>query len=589
MALRIEDYALIGDCQTAALVGTDGSIDWLCLPRFDSGACFAALLGTPENGRWRIAPAGPVTATRRRYVGDTLVLETEFETADGVVAVTDFMPVRETVPDLIRVVEGRRGRVPVRMDLTLRFDYGRVVPWVQRDDGGVTAVAGPDAVHLRTPAETRGEGLSTVADFTVGKGARVPFVLTWHRSFDPSPKPIDPEKARAETLAWWEEWAGRCTYAGHRKDLVLRSLITLKALTYAPSGGIVAAATTSLPEFVGGVRNWDYRFCWLRDATLTLLALINAGYTGEAKAWEEWLLRAVAGDPGETQIMYGIGGERRLDEFEVPWLAGYEGSKPVRVGNAASAQFQLDVYGEVLDALFQAARAGLKPEAAGWNLQRALVRHVEAVWDRPDEGLWEVRGPRRHFTHSKVMAWVALDRAIKSAERFGLDAPLDRWTQVRRAIHDRVYRDGFDPTLNSFVQSFGSDLLDASLLLIPLVGFLPPADPRVRGTAAAIETHLMRDGFVLRYDTSRSDDGLPPGEGAFLGSVSVWVGAKNLRDHGQSCTHEEHQTHESKPPTVSSVPCVSGFVCPRSCPDHSIASKDHINADQNSRTVDYHI
>ncbi|MBX9582608.1 MAG: glycoside hydrolase family 15 protein [Gemmataceae bacterium] len=522
MALRIEDYALIGDCQTAALVGTDGSIDWLCLPRFDSDACFAALLGTPENGRWKIAPAAAVTQTRRRYVGDTLVLETEWETADGAVAVTDFMPVRQTVPDIVRVAEGRRGRVPVRMDLTLRFDYGQVVPWVRRADGGVTAVAGPDAVHLRTPVETRGEGLSTVAEFAVGAGERVPFVLTWHRSFDPAPDPLDPAKALAETLAWWGEWAGRCRYAGDRRDLVVRSLVTLKALTYAPSGGIVAAATTSLPEQLGGVRNWDYRYCWLRDATLTLLALVNAGYTDEARAWEDWLLRAVAGDPARTQIMYGVGGERRLAEYEVPWLAGYEGSRPVRVGNAAHSQFQLDVYGEVADALHQARAAGLKPGADGWALQRALTRHVEEVWDDPDEGIWEVRGPRRHFTHSKVMAWVALDRAVKSAEKFGLDAPLDRWKAARAAVHDRVCRDGFDPGLNSFVQSFGSGLLDASLLMIPLVGFLPADDPRVAGTVAAVERHLLRDGFVLRYDTGKSDDGLPPGEGAFL-ACTFWL------------------------------------------------------------------
>ncbi|MBX9627914.1 MAG: glycoside hydrolase family 15 protein [Gemmataceae bacterium] len=522
MPLRIEDYALVGDCQTAALVGADGSVDWLCLPRFDSAACFAALLGTPENGRWRIAPAGAGTCTRRRYVDDTLVLETEWEAADGVVAVTDFMPVRETAPDLVRIVEGRRGRVPVRTDLTLRFDYGSAVPWVRKADGGLLAVAGPDAVRLETPVPTRGENLSTVAEFTVEAGERVPFVLTWFRSYDPEPGRVDPEAALKDTLSWWGEWAGRCTYRGDRRDLVLRSLIALKAMTYAPSGGIVAAVTTSLPEHLGGVRNWDYRYCWLRDATLTLLALVNCGYTDEARAWEGWLLRAVAGDPRAAQIMYGVGGERRLDEYEVPWLAGYEDSKPVRVGNAASRQFQLDVYGEVADALYQAARAGLPPDPTGWALQRALVRRVERVWDEPDEGIWEVRGPRRHFTHSKVMAWVALDRAVKSAEQFGLDAPLDRWTAVRRQVHDRVCRDGFDPKLNSFVQSFGSDLLDASLLMIPQVGFLPPDDPRVRGTVAAIEQHLMRDGFVLRYDTSKSNDGLPPGEGAFL-PCSFWL------------------------------------------------------------------
>jgi GH15 family glucan-1,4-alpha-glucosidase len=522
MPLRIEDYALIGDCQTAALVGRDGSIDWLCLPRFDSDACFAALLGTPDNGRWKIAPAGEVTAVRRRYVGDTLVLETEFETASGVVAVTDFMPVRDVVPDLVRIVEGRRGEVPVRSELAIRFDYGSTVPWVQKSDGGIAAIAGPDALRLKSPVRTHGEKLTTVAEFTVRAGERVPFVLTWHQSYEPEPKPTDPEHALADTLAWWEEWAGRCTYRGDRRDLVVRSLVTLKAMTYAPSGGIVAAPTTSLPEQLGGVRNWDYRYCWLRDATLTLLALLNCGYTDEAKAWREWLLRAVAGDPSQLQIMYGVGGERRLDEYEVPWLGGYEGARPVRVGNAASNQFQLDVYGEVAAALHQARVHGLKAAPAGWAVERALVNFVEKSWADPDEGIWEVRGPRQHFTHSKVMAWVALDRAIKSAERWELRCQLDRWRQARDAVHARVCRDGFNPKLNSFVQVLGSDLLDASLLMIPTVGFLPPDDPRVRGTVAAVEKHLVRDGFVMRYDTSRSNDGLPPGEGAFL-PCTFWL------------------------------------------------------------------
>ena len=522
MALRIEDYALIGDCQTAALVGRDGSIDWLCFPRFDSPACFAALLGTSENGRWHLAPRSEIRSVQRRYVGDTLVLETEFETDTGVIAVIDFMPIRDVAPDVVRIVEGRRGTVEVRSELVIRFDYGSVVPWVRREDGGITAVAGPDALHLRTSVETHGENMTTVGDFTVREGERVPFVLTWHRSFDPDPNPVDPEAALADTLDWWREWSGRCSYQGMNRELVMRSLITLKALTYAPSGGIAAAPTMSLPEFLGGVRNWDYRFCWLRDATLTLLSLVNAGYTDEARAWREWLLRAVAGDPSKLQIMYGLGGERRLDEFEVPWLEGYEHSKPVRVGNAASNQFQLDVYGEVSDALHHARMAGLKSAPAGWALEKALVEFVERVWDEPDEGLWEVRGPRQHFTHSKVMAWVALDRAIKSAERFELEAPLDRWRALRETIHDRVCRDGFDVEMNSFVQSFGSKLLDASLLIVPMVGFLPPEDPRVRGTVAAIETHLMRDGFVLRYDTLKSDDGLPPGEGAFL-ACTFWL------------------------------------------------------------------
>ncbi len=522
MALPIESYAMIGDCQTAALVGRDGSIDWLCFPRFDSPACFAALLGTPENGRWQIAPVSGPGVVRRRYVGETLVLETEFNTDAGVVAVIDFMPVREIVPDVVRIVEGRRGSVDVRSELVIRFEYGSVVPWVQHRDGGITAIAGPDALHLRSPIETHGEDLKTVAEFTVREGERVPFVLTWHRSFDKDPSHADPEEVLSETLSWWEDWSSKCTYQGPRRDLVVRSLITLKALTYAPSGGIAAAATTSLPEFIGGVRNWDYRYCWLRDATFTLLALVNGGYTGEARAWRQWLLRAVAGDPRKLQIMYGLGGERRLEEYEVPWLAGYQDSRPVRVGNAASTQLQLDVYGELSDALHQARVAGLKPAPAGWAMEKMIVRSLEDLWEEPDEGIWEMRGRRRHFTHSKVMAWVALDRAIKSAERFGLDAPLDRWKSLREVVHARVCRDGFDPQLNSFVQSFGSKLLDASLLMIPTVGFLPPTDPRVRGTVEAIERRLLRDGFVLRYDTSRSEDGLPPGEGAFL-ACTFWL------------------------------------------------------------------
>jgi GH15 family glucan-1,4-alpha-glucosidase len=522
MAQRIEDYALIGDCETAALVGRDGSIDWLCLPRFDSAACFAALLGTPDNGRWHLAPTGAVIATRRRYLGDTLVLETEFDTAAGTCAVIDFMPPRRTTPNLVRIVEGRRGTVPVRSELVVRFDYGSIVPWVQKNDHGIEAVAGANAAHLRTPVETRGENLTTVAEFTVAAGQRVPFVLTWHRSFDPDPGATDPEAALHDTLSWWEEWSGRCTYRGEWRAAVMRSLITLKAMTYAPSGGIVAAPTTSLPEFLGGVRNWDYRYCWLRDATLTLLALVKCGYVDEATAWREWLLRAVAGDPSQLQIMYGVGGERRLDEYEVPWLAGYEGSKPVRVGNAAHAQFQLDVYGEIADAMYRARLAGLKPAPTGWALGRALVGFVERAWDEPDEGIWEIRGPRRHFTHSKVMAWVALDRMIRSAERFRLDAPLDRWRAVRAGIHARVCRDGFNAALGSFVQSFDSDALDAALLMIPVVGFLPPDDPRVAGTVAAIEKHLLRDGFVMRYDTNKAVDGLPPGEGMFL-PCSFWL------------------------------------------------------------------
>jgi GH15 family glucan-1,4-alpha-glucosidase len=537
MALRIEDYALVGDCHTAALVGKDGSIDWLCLPRFDSAACFAALLGTTANGRWMVAPAGEVRATRRTYRGDTLVLETEFETDDGVVALIDFMPARDTVPTIVRIVEGRRGTVPMRMELTIRHDYGSIVPWVQRTEDGIASIAGPDALRLRTAVDLRGENLATVADYTVAKGQRIPFSLTWHPSHEEASPAIDPEKVLAETLAWWEEWSARCNCHGPHRASVIRSLITLKALTYQPTGGIVAAATTSLPEKIGGVRNWDYRFCWLRDATFSLLSFLEAGYTEEAHAWHAWLLRAVAGDPTKTQIMYGLAGERRLTEFEVPWLEGYEGSRPVRVGNAAHGQFQLDVYGEVADAMYQARKAGLKPAEADWNLEQALATFVEGAWQGPDEGIWEVRGPRQHFTHSKVMAWVAIDRTIRSAEQFGLDGPVERWRGVRQAIHDRVCRDGFDAELDSFVQAFGSRLLDASLLMIPLVGFLPATDPRMRGTIAAIEKHLLRDGFVQRYDSGATKDGLPSGEGAFL-ACTFWL-ADNYALLGR---HDEART-----------------------------------------------
>ncbi len=522
MGLRIEDYAIVGDCHTVALVGKDGSIDWLCLPRFDSGACFAALLGTRENGRWQLAPADRILETQRQYQGNTLVLETEFTTPSGKAALIDFMPIRESVPNVVRMVEGRSGRVAMHMDLTFRFDYGSIVPWVRREEGGIQAIAGPDAVHLRSPIATHGKGMSTVADFTVAAGERVAFTLTWRRSFDAMPQIPDAESALRETLRWWNDWSQRCCCAAPYQDLVRRSLITLKALIYAPSGGIVAAPTTSLPEHLGGVRNWDYRYCWLRDATLTLLTLIHSGYVDEARSWQEWLLRAVAGDPGKTQTMYGLGGERRLEEFVVPWLAGYENSGPVRVGNAAHAQFQLDVYGEVCDALYQAARAGLKPEEAEWGLQQALLRHVEIAWNRSDEGIWEVRGPRQQFVHSKVMAWVALDRGIKSAERCGLDAPLPAWRRSRQQIHDKVCSEGFDSRRNTFVQAFGSSALDASLLMIPAVGFLPPDDPRVRGTVDAIENNLLQDGFVLRYDTSKTDDGLPAGEGSFL-PCTFWL------------------------------------------------------------------
>lgn len=531
MALRIEDYALIGDCQTAALVGRDGSIDWLCLPRFDSGAVFASLLGTPQQGRWLLAPAGEVKATRRRYRDDTLVLETEFETADGAVAVIDFMPARGQDPNLIRIVEGRRGRVAVRGELILRFDYGSIVPWVRRTDCGISAIAGPDAVTVLTPAPIRGENFTTVSAFTVEPGQRVPFTLSWHPSYRTGNYVLDSSNALADTEAWWHDWAERCAYHGPYRAQVVRSLVTLKALTYEPTGGIVAAATTSLPEQIGGVRNWDYRYCWLRDATLSLLALLNCGYKDEAAAWRRWLLRAVAGDPGRTQIMYGLAGERRLSEWEVRWLSGYEGSSPVRVGNAAHGQLQLDVYGEVFDALYQARCAGLAPVEESWRVGNKLLEWLETNWSQPDDGIWEVRGPRQHFVHSKVMAWVAFDRAVRSAERFGRHGPVETWRRVRDRIHQEVCASGFDQARGAFVQAYGSQALDASLLMIPLVGFLPATDPRVAGTVAAIERKLMHNGFVHRYDTSITEDGLPPGEGTFL-PCTFWY-ADNLALQGR--------------------------------------------------------
>ncbi len=521
MAARIEDYALIGDLQTAALVSRDGSVDWMCVPRFDSGACFAALLGTPKNGRWLLAPKGEVRS-RRRYLDDSLVLETEHTTADGVVTVTDFMPLRGVAPDIIRIVEGKRGRVPMHTELVIRFDYGSVVPWVRRTADGIRAIAGPNALYVHTPVPLRGQNMKTVADFEVTAGQRVPFTLTWHPSYMDPPEFVDPEQELRGALDYWHQWAGRCNYEGPYRDQVIRSLITLKAQIYMPTGGIVAAPTTSLPEKVGGVRNWDYRYCWLRDATFTLMALLHCGYADEAKAWREWLLRAVAGDPSKVQIMYGLRGERRLTELELEWLAGYEHSKPVRIGNAASRQFQLDVYGEVLDAMFSAARTGLKRGDEGWRVARALLKSVEELWDQPDEGIWETRGPRQHFTHSKVMAWVALDRGVKAVEQLGRDGPADRWRELREALHAQVCAKGFDREMNSFVQAYGSKNLDAAVLMIPLVGFLPPDDPRVRGTVAAVEKQLLHDGFVKRYKTSFTDDGLPPGEGAFL-PCTFWL------------------------------------------------------------------
>jgi GH15 family glucan-1,4-alpha-glucosidase len=522
MPSRIEDYALIGDCETAALVARDGSIDWLCLPAFDSAACFAALLGTSENGRWQIAPTSPVRRVERRYREGTLILETDFETEAGAVRLIDFMAARDQRPDVLRIVEGRRGQVPMRMELLIRFDYGSTVPWVRREDGGIRAIAGPDTLHLRSGVPTHGEDFRTAADFEVQEGQRIAFDLVWHPSHEEPPPPTNVEASLVATERHWREWSARCSYRGEWRDAVVHSLVTLKALTYAPTGGIVAAPTTSLPERIGGVRNWDYRYCWVRDATFTLLALLEDGYVDEAAAWREWLLRAVAGMPSQLQIMYGIRGERRLPEQELAWLPGYEGSTPVRIGNGAVRQFQLDVFGELMDALYQGSRAGLAPGEDAWRMERSLVAYLETVWEHPDEGIWEVRGPRRQFTHSKVMAWVAFDRAVRLIEQFGLDGPVDRWRALRDAVHNQVCREGFDPERGAFVQSYGSKHLDASLLMIPLVGFLPTDDPRVRGTIEAIERELTVDGFVHRYHTDPAVDGLPPGEGSFL-LCSFWL------------------------------------------------------------------
>jgi GH15 family glucan-1,4-alpha-glucosidase len=523
-AAPIEDYALIGDCTTAALVSRAGAIDWLCWPRFDSPACLAALLGTDAHGTWRIAPQDPAPRIRRAYRDRTAVLETIFTTPDGEVALTDFMPVGEGVSHVVRLVQGRAGRVDMHMKLALRFDYGTAVPWVTqlREGDGLVAIAGPDMVVLRTAVPTEGRDLTNVANFTVAAGETVPFVLSHGESHLEPPPALDAMAALDRTLAFWTEWTGRGTYRGPDRAAVERSLITLKALTYQPTGGIVAAPTTSLPEQLGGTRNWDYRFCWLRDATLTLLALMDGGYFEEAQAWRDWLHRSVAGTPEQIQIMYGLAGERRLSEWQADWLPGYQGARPVRIGNAAHGQLQLDVYGEVADAVHQARMGGLATPPDSWALQTALTEHLEQIWNLPDEGIWETRGGPRHFTHSKVMVWVALDRAIQSAERFGLVAPLDRWRALRAELHATTCARGFDAGRGSFVQSFGSRALDASLLLIPLVGFLPPEDARVRGTVAAIERELLRDGFVQRYDTSDSKDGLPPGEGAFL-ACSFWL------------------------------------------------------------------
>jgi GH15 family glucan-1,4-alpha-glucosidase len=523
MTLRIEDYGLIGDMHTAALVGIDGSIDWLCLPRFDSSACFANLLGTEENGRWRIAPAGNVVAATRRYRPSTLVLETEFETADGVVRIIDCMALRVSHPRIVRVVEGVRGTVPMSVRLNPRFDYGKTAPWINVKGKAVSAGAGPEALELRAdvPITTREHRLE--AEFTVRKGERTCFVLTWHLSWESAPPPIDAIDATAETDAWWRGWSGRSTYKGEWKDEVERSLITLKALTYAPTGGIVAAVTASLPEFIGGVRNWDYRFCWLRDAALALGALMAAGYVEEATKWRDWVIRAVAGDPEDLQIMYGVGGERRLDEYELGWLRGYEGSAPVRVGNAASGQRQLDVYGEVADTIYRARRLGMAPAPEGVDPARGVVRWLKDHWREPDDGIWEVRGPRRQFVHSKVMAWVAADRVVKMSEESGQEGAVEGLRQMRDDIHEEVCRKGYDAERNTFTQYYGSTQLDAALLLIPQVGFLPATDPRVAGTVEAIQRELVHDGFVMRYIPDKdAADGLPPGEGAFL-ACSFWL------------------------------------------------------------------
>ncbi|QLH20901.1 glycoside hydrolase family 15 protein [Streptomyces sp. Rer75] len=531
MAGRIEDYALIGDMQTAALVCKDGTVDWLCLPRFDSHAVFAGLLGTEEHGFWRLGPAHaagsePPVADRRRYRGDSLVLESEWDTPRGTVRVIDFMPPRDGVPQLVRIVEGVSGRVPVRSALRMRFSYGWVVPWVHKVDSRTVAVAGPDSVWLDTEVDTFGKDLTTYADFTVAPGDRIAFTISWQPSHKEPPALPEPEAALEATEAFWREWVEHCTYHGPYRDAVVRSLITLKALTYAPTGGIVAAPTTSLPEDIGGVRNWDYRFTWLRDAAITLSSLLRTGYREEARAWREWLLRAVAGDPENLQIMYGIAGERELSEAELTWLPGYENSQPVRVGNGAAGQLQLDVYGEVTEALHLAHMTGLARNDYASVLQLKLIRYLEEHWDEPDEGIWEVRGPRRHFVHSKVMAWVAVDRTVKLIESGDVDGPLDRWRDLRDEIHRDVCEKGYDAERNTFTQSYGSKELDASLLLIPQMGFLPPDDKRVIGTIEAIQRELSTsDGFVMRYPTAGEDagvDGLEGDEGAFL-ACSFWL------------------------------------------------------------------
>jgi len=522
MAARIENYALIGDCETAALVDNCGSIDWLCWPDFSSEACFAALLGTEENGYWRICPNGGDWTTTRLYRDHTLILETTFRHPDGVVKLIDFMPVRERFSDVVRIVEGIEGTVPMQMDIRLRFDYGRTVPWVTGIEDGVRAVAGPNLAILHTSVPVRGENLTTCAEFSVQAGERVWFTLTYGRSFEDDPARIDGEQALIDTEKFWTLWAAELNYRGKYRSIVERSLISLRAMTFRPTGGLVAAITTSLPEAIGGVRNWDYRYCWLRDTTFTLLALTNAGYYREAAAWQDWLLRALAGSPDQVQIMYGLKGERQLVEWEVDWLAGYENSRPVRIGNAAAGQLQLDIYGEMLDCFFHAQKSMNVHGEDDFRVLALLLKHLEQIWQDPDEGIWETRGGPQQFTYSKMMAWVAFDRAVRLAEQLGFRAPLDRWRELRDTIHAQVCEKGFNARRNSFVQAYGSDELDASLLLMPQVGFLPGSDPRVKATVEAIERELMVDGLVLRYDTARVSDGLPPGEGVFI-ACSFWM------------------------------------------------------------------
>jgi GH15 family glucan-1,4-alpha-glucosidase len=524
--MKIEDYAVIGDMHTVALVGLNGSIDWLCLPQFSSDACFAALLGIENNGCWSLRPADAMFTTKRAYKGNTLILETDYSTSTGVARVTDFMPLNGRDREVIRIVEGISGEVAMAMRLIIRFDYGKTIPWVRHLEGGdMIAVAGPNALTLQTTVPIRGEDLSTRADFVVKAGDRKPFVLGWHPShLDASPRTSTTDEALARTLDHWTFWSARCVYKGPWRDAVVRSLITLKALTYAPTGGIMAAATTSLPEFIGGVRNWDYRFCWLRDATFPLYSFMTAGYFEEARAWSEWLLRAVAGDPSQLQIMYGAAGERTMTEIELPHLMGYENSRPVRTGNAAAEQFQLDVYGEVMDALHLARTSGIKTDEQSWRLQLHLVAFVIEHWQDPDEGIWEIRGERRHFTHSKVMAWVAIDRAIKGVEQFGLAGDIDAWRSVRTLMFEEICRKGFNPARNAFTQAYGAPELDASILMLPLVGFIPATDPRMVSTIEMIEKELVVEGFVARYQTSPDGkvDGLPPGEGTFM-PCSFWL------------------------------------------------------------------